>query len=107
MEKMQAEIEELKAQLKQNSQNSNRPPPSDGVKRPQPAFSYPKGKRGGQPGHQGQTLQRVATLDVVIDCEPVACVCGQPEWRAEGEIVETRQVFEVPEPRGRRAHTEK
>ncbi len=93
------EMDELKAKLKQNSQNSNRPPSSDRFNKPKPAFAPAKGKRGGQAGHRGQTLERVATPDFVIDCEPVECVCGQPEWTAAGEMAETRQVFELPEPR--------
>lgn len=99
IEKMQAEIDELKAQLQQNSQNSHRPPSSDGFNKPKPAFSGHKGKRGGQRGHRANTLQRVATPDFVLDCEPLECVCGAPEWRAEVAIAETRQVFELPEPR--------
>lgn len=106
IERQQGEIDELKAEvgkltnrLNQNSQNSSRPPSSDGFKKLKPAFSPPKGKRGGQAGHRGRTLARVATPDVVIDCEPWDCECGQPEWTAEGEIAETRQVFELPEPR--------
>ena len=99
MEKMQAEIDELKAQLNENSQNSNRPPSSDGFNKPKPAFSHQKGRRGGQSGHRGKTLQRVARPDFVIDCEPLECVCGKPEWVSADEIAETRQVFELPEPR--------
>ncbi len=44
-------------------------------------------------------MQRVATPDVVIDCEPLECVCDQPEWTDEREIAEHRQVFELPVPR--------
>lgn len=106
IERQQGEIDELKAQvgaltnrLNQNSQNSSRPPSRDGFKKPKPAFSSPKGKRGGQAGHRGRTLARVTTPDVVIDCEPWDCECGQAEWMAQGEIAETRQVFELPEPR--------
>jgi transposase len=99
IEELKVEVGELKNRLKQNSQNSSRPPSSDGFKKPKPAFTPPKGQRGGQVGHRGQTLQRVATPDVVIDCEPWECVCGQPAWTREGEIAERRQVFEVPEPR--------
>lgn len=108
LEKQQAEIESLKAEvrelrekLNQNSQNSNRPPSSDNFKQPnpKPAFSKKKKRRGGQFGHPGKTLKRVATPDVVIDCEPLWCLCGKPEWTKEVEIAESRQVFELPEPR--------
>lgn len=104
--KQQAEIDELKAEvrdlqnrLNQNSQNSNRPPSSDGFNKPKAAFARQKGKRGGQKGHRGNTLKRVETPDFIVDCEPESCFCGEPEWTGEGEITETRQVFEMPEPR--------
>lgn len=99
IEKMQAEIDELKARLNQNSQNSNRPPSGDGFSQPKPAFSKKKRTRGGQFGHQGKTLKRVENPDMVIDCEPVSCSCGVAEWTKEVEIIDSRQVFELPEPR--------
>jgi transposase len=108
IEKQQAEIDllreevsELKAQLQQNSQNSHRPPSSDGMNKPnpQPAFKKKKKNQGGQSGHQGKTLKRVSEPDVVVDCEPSACQCGVGQWEEEVEITETRQVFELPEPR--------
>ena len=101
IEKMQVEIDELKAKLNENSQNSNRPPSSDGFNKPnpKPAFSGQKKKRGGQKGHRGNTLKRVETPDVVIDCEPLDCHCGNPQWSLEIEITDARQVFELPEPR--------
>ena len=50
---LEAEVAELKARMNQNSQNSSKPPSSDGphVKRkpPRPASGR---KRGGQPGHR-------------------------------------------------------
>lgn len=104
--RQQAEIDELKTQvrelqnrLNQNSQNSNRPPGSDGFKKPKAAFARQKGKRGGRIGHRGDTLKRVGNPDLVVDCEPESCLCGKPQWTARGEITETRQVFEMPEPR--------
>lgn len=101
IEKMQAEIDELKARLNENSQNSNRPPSSDGFNKPNPQPAFPKSQqqRGGQKGHPGKTLKRVEMPDAVVDCEPVECPCGQPQWISAGEITESRQVFELPEPR--------
>lgn len=98
---LKQEVSELKAQLKQNSQNSNRPPSSDGLNKPnpKPAFKQKKKDRGGQNGHRGKTLKRVAEPDVVVDCEPWGCQCGMGQWTAESEIAETRQVFELPQPR--------
>jgi transposase len=98
IEKMQAEIDELKARLNENSQNSNRPPSSDGFNKPKPAFSKKKKKRGGQSGHSGKTLKMVSEPDAVINCEPSRCECGG-EFVSQAELVERRQVFDLPEPR--------
>lgn len=97
--RMQVEIDELKAKVNENSQNSNRPSSSDGFKKPKAAFGRGKGRRGGQFGHRGNTLKRVENPDLIVDCEPQSCLCGKPEWKSAGEITETRQVFEMPEPR--------
>ena len=101
IEELKAEVAELKAKLNQNSQNSSRPPSSDGFNKPnpKPAFSKKKKRRGGQTGHRGKTLKRSETPDVVIDCEPLDCLCGKANWTEEVEIMEARQVFELPDPR--------
>lgn len=98
---LKQEVSALKARLNQNSQNSNRPPSSDGYQKPnpQPAWKKKKKRKGGQLGHRGKTLKRVGEPDVVVDCEPVGCQCGMTDWTQEVEIAETRQVFELPEPR--------
>ncbi len=95
------EVSELKERLQQNSQNSNRPPSSDGLNKPnpKPAFKPKKKGRGGQFGHRGKTLKRVVEPDVVVECEPISCQCGAANWSAEFEVAEARQVFELPEPR--------
>ena len=99
IEMMQAEIDQLKARLNENSQNSNRPPSSDGFNKRKSAMPKNIGKRGGQPRHPGKTLEKVATPDLVIDCEPQECECGESTFISEMEIAETRQVFDLPDPR--------
>ena len=101
IKQMQVEIDELRAQLKQNSQNSHRPPSSDNFQKPNPKPSIKRKKkmRGGQFGHRGKTLKKVENPDVVFDCEPADCLCGETMWVGKSEILETRQVFELPEPR--------
>src|SRR5215211_9538842 len=96
---LEAEVREVTARLNQNSQNSSKPPSSDGphVKRkpPQP----PSGRKpGGQPGHtpHQRALVPVEQVDAVIACKPPQCRrCGErltggdPEpWR--------HQVVELP-----------
>ena len=99
IEKMQAEIDELKARLNENSNNSNRPPSSDGFTNRKSAMPKNKGKRGGQGGHLGKTLKKVAEPDFVIDCYPQSCECGNSAFVSEAQIAESRQVFDLPEPR--------
>src|SRR5262245_43080932 len=82
MAKLEAEVRELTARLNQTSQNSSKPPSSDGphVKRapPKPASGR---KSGGQPGHtpHQRALVSVDTVDTVIPCKPQQCRrCGEP-----------------------------
>ena len=68
-------IEALKEQLKKNSNNSSKPPSSDGYKKPSPKSLQEKTgkKQGGQEGHEGKYLQAVAKADEVFEHMPVAC----------------------------------
>src|SRR4249920_3594658 len=66
---LEAEVRELTARLNQNSQNSSKPPSSDGphVKRkpPKPSSGRTPGGQPGHPPHQ-RTLVPVAEIDAVI-----------------------------------------
>jgi transposase len=58
------------------------------------------GKRGGQPGHRGDTLKMVAVADTVET--EIATTCSTCSHAlCEGDVIslETRQVFDIPEPR--------
>lgn len=96
-----ARIAELEAQLKANSRTSSRPPSSDGLKKA-PAFPRKKGgKKGGQSGHEGKTLEMVApsAADRLV-VHPVAeqkCSCGQNlESTVPSISLKRRQVFDLP-----------
>ncbi len=97
---LEAELAELRAQHNQNSQNSHKPPASEGYRKA-PAIPKPKtGRRGGQPGHRGNTLEMRAQPDTREEARPAQCVgCGHPLLGIEAERVERRQVFELPPPR--------
>ena len=96
---LQGEVRELKAQLNQTSQNSSRPPSSDGPRVQRQPPRQPSGrKRGAQPGHPpySRTLLPVEQVAEVVTCKPHACRrCGQP---LHGRDPQPRrhQVLEVP-----------
>jgi transposase len=97
-EALQAEVNRLREQLGQNSQNSSRPPSSDPPDTPQRRRKPSGRRRGGQPGHKGRTrkLIPIEEVDEVIPVKPAACQqCGHP---LEGEDPEPRrhQVTEIP-----------
>jgi transposase len=95
-----AVIQDLRDQLAKTSQNSGKPPSSDGLKKPRRTRSRrEKGKRrsGGQPGHQGHTLQQVAPPDHVRCHEATRCPhCATDLHDVEVKAVEKRQVFDLP-----------
>lgn len=96
-------VAELEARLNQNSGNSHKPPSSDGLqKKPKvkPAFPRSKGKQsGGQAGHRGKTLEMVAVADRFHPLLPSHCSCGQRLSASGAEVLATRQVFDLPEPK--------
>ena len=101
LEPLEKRVKELEAQLAQNSQNSHKPPSTDGLSKPSPkSLRTPSGRKpGGQLGHPGQTLQRVKNPDHILihGLE----VCPQCHGRGLGKerVLDyaSRQVFDVPE----------
>jgi len=99
---LQSKVAELEARLNKNSQNSHKPPSSDGFKKlsRKPAFPRKKNKkRGGQPGHKGRTLEMSSEVDDTIIHRPEKCSCGHPLAASMSQLVEKRQVFDLPTPR--------
>ncbi|MCC7277665.1 MAG: IS66 family transposase [Chromatiaceae bacterium] len=93
-----ARVTELQGRLAKNSRNSSKPPSSDGLNKPKPKSLRPVGEKstGGQAGHAGHTLKRVASPDRIETHAPAShCdVCQRPLSTAV--VVETRQVFDLP-----------
>lgn len=89
----------LRSRLNSNSNNSSKPPSSDGYLK-KPAFPKSgKGKQGGQAGHKGRTLDQVNNPDKTVICNPESCSCGHT-FTGEGTVLaEKRQVFDLPAPR--------
>lgn len=97
--RLEAENQSLRDQLAKNSRNSSKPPSSDGYSKPSPKSLRPKGQRktGGQPGHQGHTLEQVAQPDRIVEHPVRTC----PECRTDlssvpVEATQRRQVFDLP-----------
>ena len=98
-EVLEAHLEELKRRLDMDSQNSSKPPSSDGPDA-EPRQSKGGGKRrpGGQPGHEGhhRELLPVEKVDKVVSVKPCACWrCGR---KIDGDDLqpERHQVWEIP-----------
>jgi transposase len=93
-------VEDLESRLNQNSQNSHKPPSSDGFKRIQKQDANPSNKGGGQLGHKGQTLKLAKDPDCIIDHFLKACPHCQTCLGKTLDIgYKTAQVFEIPEMR--------
>ena len=96
---LKSKVAELEARLNSNSRNSSKPPSSDGYQK-KPAFPRKKkGKQGGQQGHKGRTLRQVAHPDKIVKHKPGPCDCGHEFSDEELIVAETRQVFDLPQPR--------
>jgi len=98
---MQERIKQLEARLGKNSKNSSKPPSSDGLNKPNkpaPASLRVPGQKpnGGQKGHDGATLRQSTHIDETIEHRADArCSACQSEM-LDHEVIETRQVFELP-----------
>lgn len=92
-------IAALKEQLHKNSNNSSKPPSSDGYGKP-PAPKSLRGKSdkksGGQKGHEGTNLAQ-AKPDHIIPCMPSKCAhCPcHDKCQAKAKVLERRQVFDA------------
>jgi transposase len=96
---LQDRVKTLEDRLATNSRNSSKPPSSDGFARQPRSLRQPTGnKPGGQPGHQGTTLQPVAEPDQRLTYAPEQCTaCGTVLSEVAGRLApERRQVFELP-----------
>jgi transposase len=102
--RLKAENAELRRRLEQNSQNSHKPPSSDGYRKKSVQPGLPKREKqapGGKPGHKGKTLRQVERPDKVQVHLPGCCSgCGRTVSAEEKHIVVgKRQVFDLPEPK--------
>jgi len=93
-------IEKLEAQLKKNSNNSSKPPSSDGLKRKNKTRSQRKrsGKSpGGQKGHEGKNLEMTDSPDetIVLPVNICSC-CGESLINVKAKGFDRRQKSDIP-----------
>jgi len=101
-----ARLQHIEEQVAKNSNNSSKPPSSDGLSKdplkPMPQSLRKKtGKNAGaQPGHTGKTLLPVESPDQIVEHRPTACPkCNSDLQNALGVSYSRRQVFEMPTPK--------
>lgn len=95
----EARIKELEARLNQDSHNSHQPPSSDKSKKNYPSTNRQKSKRssGGQSGHKGTTLKRVAKPDNIEKHRVEQCSgCGKSLRHVKARSIERRQEIDIP-----------
>lgn len=99
---LSARVQELEGRLRKDSHNSSKPPSSDGLaKKPKSLRESSGRKPGGQAGHEGATLKRVATPDVIVQhplpehCERCGAHLGA---QADALVEDRRQVFDLVQP---------
>jgi transposase len=99
--KLKERVQSLENQIKTNSNNSSKPPSSDGLKKKTRSLRKPSGKKpGGQPGHKGFTLEQVENPDEIIECIIDKCnKCGTSLKDVPVEKYIVRQVIDLPESR--------
>jgi len=92
-------IQTLEDQLAKNSNNSSKPPSSDGYQKPSPKSLRKRHqkKSGGQPGHSGHTLKAVEHPDHIEVHQVRQCLyCHAGLEEVEANSYVKRQVFDVP-----------
>ena len=83
---------------KKNSRNSSVPPSKDENRlRKTSSLRQSSGKRpGGQSGHEGSTLKMTSTPDTIVEHKPLFCHCCGGDLQQEAELVNRRQVIDIP-----------
>jgi len=91
IEDLSSEVKELKEKLSQyenpkNSKNSSVPPSQDPNRKTQTTRKPSNKKVGGQKGHKGYKLNKVAVPDKIIKHDITECKCCKNQLSAAGEV---------------------
>jgi transposase len=93
---LEQRVKELERQLGQNSNNSSKPPSSDGFRKTN-NLRQSGGKKGAPKGHPGQTLEAVAQPDAFLLHTLTSCqFCHASVAEIPAFRLEKRQVFDLP-----------
>ena len=96
---MDARLQQLEDQVAKDSSNSSKPPSSDGLSKPRTrSLRKSKGRKpGGQPGHEGHTLEMKSEPDHVKVHELSSCPhCSTDLSAVVAAEHRRRQVYDVP-----------
>ena len=95
---LEARVASLEGRLNKNSQNSDKPPSSDGLSKPPRQQSKSERQSGGQQGRAGTTLKFNDNPDKIIQHGGDCCqACGASLTEVEGVVLARRQEIEIPE----------
>lgn len=93
------ETENALLRNKKNSSNSHIPPSQDQnrPKKNQSLRQASNKKAGGQPGHEGTTLECSKVIDAIVKHSPMECSnCGCDISNNDEELVKARQLLDIP-----------
>ena len=95
---LQEQNRALQEQLNQTSRNSSRPPSSDPPASPRPKRPRSQRRRGGQPGHPGQTRTLIPVEDVaqIVPLKPAQCQGCRAPLSGDDPAPFRHQVIEIP-----------
>lgn len=98
IETLEKRVHELERQVGQNSNNSSKPPYSDGVRKPV-NLRQSGGKKGAPKGHGGHTVRFAEHPDEIVVHRLTACAqCDASLADVASAAYKKRQVFDLPAP---------